>query len=212
MKVPTRRRWMVRIGAFATAITMAATAGLMNAAPALASTQIPCPGDIRDLGSLAQGGGEQRPEQRPDGIILVPFKKVRFTVVSATPTFFVSDSRFATNTLDAPISVTFTSLAAQTIIVTAAVGSQVKLTEKLQSTVNVTIQSQRTTSVGVNVQANVPPHSSVLGQYGVDGYSVTYDAQTILWYWWQNRCYDEGTQRADTNAPTVTEGWRVSTF
>ncbi|MER7274593.1 hypothetical protein ABT369_09065 [Dactylosporangium sp. NPDC000244] len=44
----------------------------------------------------------------------------------------------------------------------------------------------------------------------MQGYYVVYDAQTILWYWWQGRCYDEGTQRGTTAAPTSVEGWQLS--
>jgi hypothetical protein len=204
MQTGSGKRWRVRFGGFAAATLVTTAVGLAVGTPAHAATEIACPPNVGTLATPAT------PPAHPNGTILVPVKKYLFTVVSATPTFFVSDSRIAVNNLDTPLTVTFTSQQSQTITVTASVGSQIKLTEKLQETVNVQIQVARMTSIGVNVSAVIPAHSSVLGQYGVQGYVVTYDAQTITWVYWANRCYDDGTQRATTNAPTLTEGWQVS--
>jgi hypothetical protein len=203
-------RWKPRLGALGLAVLAGSLGVLVTAAPAAASTKIPCPSDIGSLSATPDTHAART--IGPDGIVLFPKTVVRFTVVSATPTFFVGDSRIVTNNLDSPVTATFTALQSTTVTVSVTVGDQAKLTERLQQTVNATITQSRMTSVGVNTTATVPPHSSVLGQYGMQGYTVVYDAQTILWYWWQNpsSCYDNGTQRGTTSAPTPIEGWQLS--
>jgi hypothetical protein len=133
-----------------------------------------------------------------------------YTIVSSTPTFYVSDARVVENGLDTPVNVTLTSSQSMTFGITVSAGTSSQLVDKLQTTVNVSITAQRTTSIGVAVTATVPEHSWVLGQYGVEGYSIVYDAQTI----WKTRdgrsCTDQGTQRTTTAAPTVVEGWRLT--
>jgi hypothetical protein len=202
-------RWKPRLGAFGLAVLAGSLGVLVTAAPAAASAPvIPCPPDIGSLGvgPDAHAAGAVR----PDGIFPPPMIKIRFTVVSATPTFFVGDSRIVTNNLDSPVSATFTAMQSTTVTVSVMVGDQAKLTERLQQTVNATITQSRVTSVGVSTTATVPPHSSVLGQYGMQGYTVVYDAQTIYWAWYADRCTDGGTQRGTTSAPTPTEGWQLS--
>jgi hypothetical protein len=205
-----------RLGAFGLAALAMPLGMLVTATPAAAATGaatgIPCPPDIGSLSATPAPDAPAPGTAHPDGIILVPKRVVRFTVVSATPTFFVGDSRIVINNLDSPVTATFTALQSTTVTVSVMIGDQAKLTERLQQTVNATITQSRMTSVGVNTTATVPPHSSVLGQYGMQGYTVVYDAQTILWYWWTNPylCFDDGTQRGTTSAPTPIEGWQLS--
>ncbi|WP_189161936.1 hypothetical protein [Sphaerisporangium melleum] len=137
----------------------------------------------------------------------------RYTAISTTPTFNVSDARVVDNALDSPINATFTSSQSRTWRISVTVGVTAELTSYLQTNVSTQIVQERTTAIGVNASLVVPPHSRVTGQYGVQAYDVAYDAQKY-WSWPANtskpreKCWDQGTQRGATNAPTVTEGWR----
>jgi hypothetical protein len=137
-----------------------------------------------------------------------------FTIRSAVPTFFVSDARQVSNGLSSPIMVTVTSQQSRTYQVTASVGYTADLLSQLKLNVSVSIQISRTTSIGVNVQATVQPFSSILAEYGMHGYNVTYDATR-----WitskddlrRNVCLNSGTTTGLTTVgPTNVEGWRIT--
>lgn len=134
---------------------------------------------------------------------------VMYTVVSATPKFFVSDGRLVENRLDQSISATFTSSQSRTFSVTVSIGTSAQLTDKLQSTINVSIQRQRTTAIGVNATVTVNPHTRVTGLYGVEGFRVVYDA-TSMWRVGGEECSTIEVVRSATDAPTVVEGWRFT--
>jgi len=139
------------------------------------------------------------------------FEGVRYTILAATPTFYASDGRVVENNLDSPISATFTSSQSQTYTVTVNVGFTSQLVQNLQTSVSTSITSSRTTAIGVNAAVTVPPHSRVLGLYGVEAYDVTYDAHRV----WRHAgnssvCFDQGIRRGSTPAPTIVEGWRFS--
>ncbi|MFC4534938.1 hypothetical protein [Sphaerisporangium dianthi] len=142
------------------------------------------------------------------------YEGFRYTAVSATPAFNISDGRVVDNTLDTPIDVTFTSSQSRTwrVVITTTVGSGTELTKYLQTSVSAQIVQERTTSLGVNANFTVAPHTRVTGQYGVQAYDVVYDVQTVrAWPAIPNgytKCWDQGSQRGTTNAPTVIEGWR----
>ncbi|WP_436761428.1 hypothetical protein [Streptosporangium sp. V21-05] len=94
-------------------------------------------------------------------------------------------------------------------------GATAELTGYLQTNVSTQIVQERTTAIGVDASLVVPPRSRVTGQYGVQAYDVVYDVQTV--FSWpavvgrpREQCFDRGTQRGTTNAPTVTEGWRFT--
>ncbi|MFC7385368.1 hypothetical protein [Sphaerisporangium rhizosphaerae] len=137
----------------------------------------------------------------------------RYTAVSTASTFNVSDGRIVDNTLDTPINATFSSSQSRTWRISVTVGATAELTKYLQTNVSTQIVQERTTAIGVNASLVVPPHSRVTGQYGVQAYDVVYDVQTVYSSPAnenrpREKCYDRGTQRGTTNAPTVTEGWR----
>lgn len=133
---------------------------------------------------------------------------IMYTIVSSTPTFFVSDGRTVQNHLDQPISATFTSSQTRTVSVTVSMGTSAQLTEKLQSSINVSIQRSRSTAIGVNATLTVNPHTRVTGQYGVEGFRVVYDA-TQIWRF-GGECLPVEVVRSTTDAPTVVEGWRFT--
>jgi hypothetical protein len=137
-----------------------------------------------------------------------------YTIHSATPTFYVSDARQVSNGLDTPVTVTLTSLVSRTFSVTTTVGFAADLTTTLRTNVSVAIVQSTTTAIGVNVQATVPPFGAVLGEYGVHGYSVTYDATPYITTpddFRNNVCGRSATRHGlTTEAPTYIEGWRIS--
>lgn len=149
----------------------------------------------------------------------------RRNLVSSSPAFLVSDGRSVQNDLNTPISATFTSQVSKTHSITVTVGTSADLRDWLQLNVSTQIVSSRTTAIGVSATTEVPPHSRVLGEYGLEGFDVTYDVQTLFatkfGYGSETippspsgggvvQCQDDGTQRVTTEAPTFIEGWRFS--
>jgi hypothetical protein len=128
-------------------------------------------------------------------------------------TFLSSESRVVVNDLDSPATATFTSTVSQTFSLSASGGvSLTKLLPFLTLNVSASITSSTTTTIGVGASAPVPPHSSVVGEYGVLAYDVTYDVYLV------NRradqiCYVSGGTVGSTvwtvTAPTNLQGWRV---
>jgi len=143
----------------------------------------------------------------------VRYEAYQFTLVAASPTFNVSDSRVAVNGLDTPISVTFTSSQSRTFTIAVTATMQAKLTDWLTATVSSTITSSRTTQIGVSVTASVPAHATIQGEYGVQAYNAIYRVHTDQRIWWLNNgsmvCSDLGIATQSINAPTIVEGWRV---
>ena len=131
----------------------------------------------------------------------------QYTILSATPKFNVSDSRSVTNNLPMPVQVEFNSIRSQTYTVTVDWGTEVQLVDKLTSTLHVTFQVARTSSIGVKASFEVPAMTTVVGEYGVHAYDVSYTARRLLWRINKGFCYDQGTVTAATNAPTAAEGW-----
>jgi hypothetical protein len=150
--------------------------------------------------------GGPRPPIDPNSLYYVDI----YTLVSSTQTFLVADSRIVVNTLDTAASATFTSSQSRTFTIQFTVGTAARVSEMLTVNLSATVVSSQTTSIGVNATATVPPHSSLLGEYGVVGFDVTYDV---------NRyqvsanvfCKKISTTRGTASAPTTTEGWRIRT-
>ncbi|WP_327000467.1 hypothetical protein OHA72_35780 [Dactylosporangium sp. NBC_01737] len=131
----------------------------------------------------------------------------QYTILSATPKFNVSDSRSVTNNLTTPVQVEFNSIRSQTYTVTVERGTSQQLVDKVNETVSVTVQVQRTSSIGVKASFEVPAMTTVVGEYGVHSYNVSYTARRLLWRYNKGYCYDQGTVAGTTNAPTAAEGW-----
>ena len=86
----------------------------------------------------------------------------------------------------------------------------------LSANVSATIVESRTTSIGVSATVTVPAHGRVDGQYGIEAYSISYEAHQYRIAGTQppapgsRRCFDEGVGTGQTNAPTYVEGWRLT--
>jgi hypothetical protein len=132
----------------------------------------------------------------------------QYTIVTLAPKFNVSDGRSITNGLPTPIQVEFTSTKSQTYTVTVTRGTSQQFVDKLTVETGFSFQVQRTTSIGVKASFEVPAVTTVVGEYGVHSYDVSYTARRLLWRFNKGYCYDQGTVSGATNAPTAQEGWR----
>jgi hypothetical protein len=135
-------------------------------------------------------------------------------VISANPSFLPSESRVVVNDLDTPITATFTSQLTQTFTIAGTAGVTFNnLFNFMNINVSTTITSTTTTAIGVTAQASVPPHSRVIGEYGVDAYDVTFDAYKVLRRERIGGCWVRestmGYEVAQALAPTNIQGWRV---
>jgi hypothetical protein len=150
--------------------------------------------------------GGPRPPLDPNSLYYVDI----YSLVSSTQTFLVADSRIVINTLDTAANATFTSSQSRTFTLQFTVGTAARVSEMLTLNFGTTVVVSQSTSIGVNASATVPPHSSLLGEYGVAGFNVTYDV---------NRyqvtanvfCKKISTTRGTASAPTTVEGWRIRT-
>lgn len=202
----TRTQWTGRVWrktAVLPVLAVVASAAfvVVGAAPARAD-EVPCH-ELGDREWELVGGGHRTVYESYDYLSFI-----------STPTFNVSDRRIAVNELDTPNSVTFTSEQSQTWSITVGASMEKSLTETLKLTVSADITHSRTTSIGVSVTATVPPRSTVLGEYGIQAFDVTFEARTyqkIIDFDGptRQRCEDLGVSTHHVNAPTDREGWRT---
>lgn len=218
---PARRWGLPSRGALLVAVSLATglafVPGVASAAPA-ASTAGTTPGRLAT--AAVEGVRWNIPETSCAPLGDVQWRRFfstahlgyKYRIVTATPVFYVSDSRIVDNGLDTPITATFSAQLSRTTTVQTSLtfSTAQPLVDVLNVQVSATIIMTRTTTIGVSTTATVQPHSRVLGEYGVHGYDVTYDAQLVGFDSATGKCYDGGTTRAFTPAPTFVEGWRVS--
>jgi hypothetical protein len=141
-------------------------------------------------------------------------------LTEVTPEFLVSQQLVVVNGLSTTITGTFTSSVSHTY--TYSVGGSVggSLFGVLTATVSTTITNSTTTLLGVSASAPVPPGQSVIGQYGVDAYYVTYTENVYVAY--TNNfapptpsnttictLAQSGVTSGSAIAPTVLQGWRL---
>jgi hypothetical protein len=182
-------RWRGRLGALAALVALVFVTGAMfGAGPAGAAP--------------VAGGGSG------DGFIGVWHDVVTYTLVSSVPTFDVADARVVDNGLDAPVSVTLSSQQSQTFSVQVTVGVEKNFNDFLKANVSAQVVMTRMTSIGVSITTEVPAHARVVGRYGVEAFTVTYDAQVTRCL--NDRCGTPTTQRLTTNVPTFIEGWHLA--
>jgi hypothetical protein len=207
---PRRRR----LAAAAALFVLAPAVATVAAPPAASAQAFPAPGTGVNCADYTNIGWILVSETPPFGFRhYVGY--TNFQLVSANPTFDVLEARFAENGQDEPQSATWTNTLSRTITTQVTIGVDVKVTEWLSTTVSATIIQTRTTSVGISVTATVPPHSRVLGEYGLSTYDVVFDGQRF------NRSFATGNdsnsgiclagpfERGTAHAPTIVEGWRV---
>ncbi|MEU8267229.1 hypothetical protein AB0B89_08670 [Sphaerisporangium sp. NPDC049002] len=142
----------------------------------------------------------------------------RYTTLSVTPQFFVSDGQQLDNGTDLPVSYTISSSRSQTYSVSATTGVSANAGAYLTANVSSSIVMSRTTSIGVSLTVNVPPRTRLIAEYGVDGYNVNYAIEA-----WRvmsarsgtpvvgDQCEEWGYYPQSTIAPTHLEGWRLRT-
>jgi hypothetical protein len=141
-------------------------------------------------------------------------------LTDVTPEFLVSQQLVVVNDTSTTITGTFTSSVAHTYgySVTGSVGGS--LFGVLTATVSTNITNSTTTSIGVSASAPVPPGQSVIGQYGVEAYSVTYTENVYVAYTNNfapptssntTSCTlaESGITSGSATAPTVLQGWRL---
>jgi len=139
-----------------------------------------------------------------------------YTLYTVTPAFNVSDARTVINTLDTPVSATFTSQQSLTYTLQVSAGFGGSFLGFLNANVSTTIVRSRTTSIGVSATATVPARGRVDGQYGVEAYNISYEAHQYRSIGSRppaagaRKCIDEGVRSGTTNAPTYVEGWRLT--
>ncbi|MFE6281116.1 hypothetical protein [Streptomyces sp. NPDC057877] len=134
-----------------------------------------------------------------------------YVVNSSQPTFLVAEERSVSNHTDSVATATFTSSVSRTYGLTFTVGVSSTLFQKLTTSVSASITTSTTTTTGVSASAPVPAHGRVIGQYGVEAYSVNYTLNSYTSYSdlpGGNCSLSQSTQGTSV-APTVYTGWRV---
>lgn len=194
------RRWrhrlitLVTLPALVSALAVAVTAGPASAA---FGPTVPCPTQPYDVIFSA---GRFATYAKP-------------IVVASSLTFNKSDGRIVQNDLDIPVVATFSSSVSKTYTVaqTSLIEiSAATLIGTFKTSISTTITDSKTTQIGVNAQVTVPPHSVMIGDYGIAAYDVIYDAQVISKVA-DGSCQlrNDSTERGvSINVPTVDEGWR----
>jgi hypothetical protein len=134
-------------------------------------------------------------------------------VVSSNETFRTTESRIVVNDLDVPATASFTSQESHTFTIAATSGFTFNnLFSFLNINVSSTITSSTTTQIGVTAGTTVAPHSSVIGDYGVNVYDVTFMGYLInrrsIGGCWVHES-DMGHEEVYTPAPTYIQGWRL---
>lgn len=140
--------------------------------------------------------------------------ETRYSLVSATPTFDVSESKVVINATDSTITGTFTSQRSVTFTLQVTVGAAIPVRDFLTVNLSSTIVLSNTTATGVSASGPVPPGGRLIGEYGVEAFDVTYDLTTYrvrVVLPMVPACEVASVQRGSTNAPTSIEGWRLRT-
>jgi hypothetical protein len=135
----------------------------------------------------------------------------QYSLVASTPTFNVADTRIVINDTDDPATATFTAQRSRTFSLTVGAGASASgLLDFLQVSVSTSIVMSVTTATSVSTTGQVPPHSQLIGEYGVQAFTVTYDITTYRIVA-RMACEPYSVQRNTTNAPTNIQGWRLRT-
>lgn len=184
---------LMRTGVRAVLVTL--IAGFVSAivpGSASAGAIVPCPTDYHDV-------------SMPKPFEIYFYK---YTILSSTPVFRVSDGRVLDNGLPFPVNYKITSSVSTTVKVVVSVGFQSGATEQFKTNINTQIEASRTTAIGVEITATVPANSRMIAEYGVESYFINFGAS--VWRWRGNRgCEEWGWYPQTTYAPTAFEGWRL---
>lgn len=143
---------------------------------------------------------------------------VKFDVVSTTPVFDVAYGRFNENRTDQVITGSWTASQSRTITMTSSFNFSLSVAtgEELRTTVTaatgIQVTESRTTMVGVGATAPVPPHSTVLGEYGLQSLDVVFHARRVYLRHDLQYCVlaREPELNQTAHIPTINEGWRFT--
>ncbi|MFC4115153.1 hypothetical protein [Nonomuraea zeae] len=200
------RRRHSRLGAVASIALL--LSGLLTPTAAHAGQIVPCPASITEWRRVLQTG-------RPPVSI---WEGYRFTTLSVTPQFLISDGRQLDNNTDLSVGYEIQSSVSRTHSVSATTGVTANVGTYLTANVSSTIEMSRTTAIGVTLTVTVPPRTRLIAEYGVEGYNVSYAVEA-----WRVRrvgsgtpapgdqCEEWGYYPQNTIAPTHLEGWRLRT-
>lgn len=181
---------------------------LLTPSAAHAGQIVPCPESITEWRRLFYSG-------RPP---VATWEGYRFTTLSVTPQFLVSDGRVLDNDTDLPVDYNISSSVSQEYSISATTGVTANAGAYLTANVSSTIVARRTTAIGVALRVTVPPRTRLVAEYGVEGYNVSYAVEA-----WRtrkvgsatpvtgDRCEEWGWYPQNTIAPTHIEGWRLRT-
>ena len=151
---------------------------------------------------------------RPSGVI--PGHAKVYTLISSVPAFNVADGRSVINTLDAPVTTTFTANQSRTFTVSTSAGVEASFFMFLTASVSINATLSRTTALGVSTTTVVPPRTRVLAEYGIEAFDIVYDVQDYVCLGSNCRTCpvkctkNGGPTREARNVPTVIEGWRFT--
>ena len=189
----TIRRAVLTVGlALATTVVTAIAPTPAFADTAIQVVQIPCPSWVP--GAVGVYG---QPEY----------------VISASENFEVTESRLVRNDTDFEVTASFSSEQSHTFSIAVTSGVTFNnLFGFLNANVSNTITSSTTTTIGVTAETTVPAHTTVIGDYGVDVFSVTFMGYVVIrrsiggcWV----RQSTMGHDQQFTPAPTYIQGWRI---
>src|SRR5688572_24724835 len=147
---------------------LGAIAGLASLLSALVVVVMPSPASAGAIVACPNGITEWRVAQINQRA-RVRWEGYRYTLVSSTPRFAVSDAKVLDNGTSVPVDYTVTSERTQRHAVTVAVGVEAKPATTLSfltTSVSVNVVSEITTKRGVTFKLSVPPLTRLTAEYG----------------------------------------------
>jgi hypothetical protein len=143
---------------------------------------------------------------------------VRYIIVSWTPVFEPAHGRFIQNTTNQTFTGTWTATETRTVTFqttfTLTIASKEVMSTSITLAASVQVVQTRTTQLGVSATAQIPPHSTMLGEYGLQSLDVVMDVQTIGMLADRQTCafVPGNVSRHTAHAPTINEGWRFTLY
>jgi hypothetical protein len=171
---------LIVLGGLLSGLVVTLTPGVASA-----GAIVTCPAGITEWKLIAGVAPGTAPSAAPDGFPGIwsnVWEGYRYTLVSATPQFLVSDGRALDNGTDSPVNFTITSSISKTYRISATVGiSANNVKGFLTANVSSSIESSVTTSIGVTLSTTVPPRTRLIAEYGTDVYQVSYYIEAWRW-------------------------------
>jgi hypothetical protein len=143
---------------------------------------------------------------------------VRYIIISTSTVFEPAHGRFIENTTDQTFTGTWTATETRTVTFTTSFTLTIASTAIMRTTITlaagVQVVETRTTQLGVSATSQIPPHRTMLGEYGLHSLDVVMDVQTVAMRQDMQTCefVPSNVQRHTAHAPTINEGWRFTLF